>query len=205
MLANSCRVNHPSQAIKSKLAGENIVDVKEEDLIHFSNLTTLDISDNQILMSQLSNLVSLEELDIQYNNLDHLQLNSSSFPRLHTLRLSYNKIPPSHLIELGNLRNLQSLDIAANDFCTLPSSLAYLTSLTELNLSSNNFSSESVLVNPNQLFLSLSTIPHLRKLNLSRNKLKGFHSESLVNNNSEFGPFGYLEELNLSFNCVDNE
>ena len=46
LLANSCRVNHPSQAIKSKLAGENIVDVKEEDLIHFSNLTTLDISDN---------------------------------------------------------------------------------------------------------------------------------------------------------------
>jgi len=178
-LANSCRVTHPSQAIKSKLAGENIVDVKEEDLVHFSNLTTLDISDNSILMSQLSNLVNLEELDIQYNNLDHLSLNSGSFPRLCSLKLNYNKIPPSHLVELGNLQNLQILEIAANDFCTLPSSLSYLTTLTEINLSSNNFSSDSVLVNPNQLFLTLSTIPQLRKLNLSRNKLKGFHSESL--------------------------
>ena len=46
LLLYSCRVKQPRQAIKSKLAGENIVDVKEEDLIEFINLTTLDISDN---------------------------------------------------------------------------------------------------------------------------------------------------------------
>lgn len=151
------------------------------------------------------NIQSLEDLDIQYNNLSHLKLTAGCFPQLHTLRLSYNKIPPSHLVELGHLGRLQCLEIASNDLCTLPSSLSYLSQLTELNLSSNNFSSDSVLVNPNQLFESLGTIPQLRKLNLSRNKLTAFHSDSLPRDNSEGSAFGLLEELNLSFNCIESE
>jgi len=51
LLLYSCRVKIPNQAIKSKLAGENIVDVKEEDLAYFTNLTHLDVSDNHILLS----------------------------------------------------------------------------------------------------------------------------------------------------------
>lgn len=50
------------------------------------------------------------------------------------------------------------LEIASNDLCTLPSSLYFLRSLQELDLSSNNFNSDSVLVNANQLFESLNTI-----------------------------------------------
>lgn len=71
-LLYSCRVKIPNQAIKSKLSGQNIIDVKEEDLVYFTNLTHLDISDNNVLLSQLLNLVSLEDLDIQYNNLNQL-------------------------------------------------------------------------------------------------------------------------------------
>jgi hypothetical protein len=37
--------------------------------------------------------------------------------------------------------------MAANDLCTLPSSLSFLNNLLELNLSSNSFNSDSVLVN----------------------------------------------------------
>ena len=70
LLMYSCRVKNPNQAIKSKLAGENIVDVREEDLLYFPNLTHLDLSDNRIALSQLLNLVSLEELDVQYNNIE---------------------------------------------------------------------------------------------------------------------------------------
>ena len=47
-LMHSCRVRNPMQAIRSKLAGENIVEVREEDLIYFRNLTHLDLSDNQV-------------------------------------------------------------------------------------------------------------------------------------------------------------
>lgn len=105
------------------------------------------------------------------------------FPKLATLHLSYNKIPPGHLLQLSLIPQLQKLEIASNDFCTLPSDLSTFVSLEELNLSSNNFSSESVLVSPGKLFLALSTIPKLRKLNLSRNKLKRFHSEDLPEDN----------------------
>jgi len=51
---------------------------------------------------------------MQYNNLTHLSLNDGCFPRLSTLKLSFNKIPPSHLVELGHLKNLRNLEIAAN-------------------------------------------------------------------------------------------
>jgi Leucine-rich repeat (LRR) protein len=132
----------------------------------------------------------LEELDLQYNNIDALELINNQndnavipFPNLDKLHISYNKIPPGHLIQLSYLPNLKILEIASNDFCTLPSDLSGFKSLEELNLSSNNFSSDSVLVTASKLFLALSTIRKLKKLNLSRNKFKRFHSEDLPQDN----------------------
>jgi Leucine-rich repeat (LRR) protein len=86
-------------------------------------------------------------------------------------------------LQLARIPNLQRLEIASNDFCTLPSDLSGLRNLEEFNLSSNVFSSDSVLVQPGKLFLALSTIPRLKKLNLSRNKFKRFHSEDLPDDN----------------------
>ena len=40
--------------------------------MYFPNLTHLDISDNNVKLSQLLNLVNLEELDIQYNNINNI-------------------------------------------------------------------------------------------------------------------------------------
>lgn len=49
LLLYSCRVKLPHEAIRSKLSGENIVDVREEDLVYFKqNLKFLDVSDNSI-------------------------------------------------------------------------------------------------------------------------------------------------------------
>lgn len=72
LLMFSCRVKNPNQAIRSKLANEQINEVREEDLMYFPNLTHLDISDNNVKLSQLLNLVNLEELDIQYNNINNI-------------------------------------------------------------------------------------------------------------------------------------
>jgi len=47
----SCRVKNPNQAIRSKLANEQINEVREEDLMYFPNLTHLDISDNNVKLS----------------------------------------------------------------------------------------------------------------------------------------------------------
>lgn len=69
--------------------------------------------------------------------------------------------------------------MASNDLITLPEDLSILSQLEELNLSSNLFSSNSTLIKPQQLFVSLSSLPRLKKLNLSRNKFMGFHHEEL--------------------------
>ena len=58
--------------------------------------------------------------------------------------------------------------------------MSFLASLEEINLSSNNFSSDSVLVAPSKLISSMATIPKLKVLNLSRNKFKAFHSDELT-------------------------
>lgn len=50
LLLYSCRVKLPHEAIRSKLSGENIVDVREEDLVYFKNLVFLDVSDNSIYL-----------------------------------------------------------------------------------------------------------------------------------------------------------
>ena len=64
LLMHSCRVRNPFQAIRSKLSNQGIIEVREEDLIFFKNLTHLDISDNQVNLNQFKNLVSIEELDL---------------------------------------------------------------------------------------------------------------------------------------------
>ena len=101
------------------------------------------------------------------------------------------------------------LNVASNDFCTLPGDLSFLKTLEEINLSSNTFSSDSVLVNPAKLFSSMATIPCLKKLNLSRNKFRAFHAEEFPPDNLSLEPadqvFPCLEELNFAFNTVESE
>jgi len=64
LLMYSCRVKNPLLAMNSKLSSENIIDVREEDLKYFPNLTKLDLSDNSVNLRSLLNLSSLKELDL---------------------------------------------------------------------------------------------------------------------------------------------
>jgi Leucine-rich repeat (LRR) protein len=74
--------------------------------------------------------------------------------------------------------------------------MSYLTSLEEFNLASNEFSSSQTLVAPNTIFDALATIPKLRKLNLSRNRLEAWHATV---------KFPSLQELYFAFNLVNDE
>jgi hypothetical protein len=173
LLLHSCRVKNPQQAVKSKLVGENIVEVEEGDLLFFQNLTYLNLSENRVRMEQLVNLKALRELHLQYNFIKSLQIEPGMFPGLEVLSLGFNAVPAGHLLQLAQLPNLRVLDLSGNELCIMPEDLAAFRRLEELNLSSNNFSSDSVVVEPGKLFKSLSTIPHLKRLNLSHNALKG--------------------------------
>ncbi len=119
------------------------------------------------------------------------------FPQLEKLHLSFNQIPVNHLANLRHLRSLQVLDLASNDLVTLPEDLSFLSAVEELNLSSNQFNSESTLVKPEKLFYSLGQIPKLKRLNLARNKFSQFHFEEL-----KPASFSALQELDFSYNLV---
>jgi len=68
------------------------------------------------------------------------------------------------------------LNLASNELKTLPSDLSFFKVLEELNLASNDFSSNSTITSAKSIFDSLASIPRLKKLNLSRNRLEGWHS-----------------------------
>ena len=129
LLMHSCRVRNPFQAIRSKLSNQGIIEVREEDLIYFKNLTHLDLSDNQVSMNQFKNLVALEELDLQYNDLTFIQIQQGYFLKLSNLKISFNQISPEHIAELAKLPNLRSLEMAANELSTLPANLSFLNNL----------------------------------------------------------------------------
>lgn len=173
LLLHSCRVKNPQQAVKSKLVGENIVEVEDGDLLFFQNLTYLNISENRVRLEQLANLKSLRELHVQYNFIKGIQLEPGMFQTLEVLSLGFNSVPAGHIPQLAQLPSLRVLDLSGNELCILPEDLSAFAKLEELDLSSNNFSSDSVVVEPGKLFKSLSTIAHLKRLNLGHNALKG--------------------------------
>jgi Leucine-rich repeat (LRR) protein len=106
-------------------------------------------------------------------------LQYDDFERLETLNLSYNSITPASIRSLYTIRRLKNLDLQANNLVTLPEDINKFENLEDLNLSSNQFSSASSLVNPALLFKALGNIKKLKRLNLSRNKFSGFHAEML--------------------------
>ncbi|GKV52186.1 hypothetical protein SLEP1_g58777 [Rubroshorea leprosula] len=110
---------------------------------------------------------------------------------LQSLDLSNNNIRGPIPSELGNLANLVSLDLYLNSFTgSIPKSLGKLSKLYHLRLNNNN------LTGP--IPMSLTNILSLQVLDLSNNRLSGevpdngsfllFHHDSFANNLDLCGP-----------------
>ena len=180
----SCRVRLPHEAIKSKLSSKQIVDVIEEDLCYFQNLTTLDLADNKVRMEQLRNLKYLQDLNLQFNSIHQIpSLGDKDFMALESLNLSYNKLNFDSIRNLYQCKNLKQLDLAANNLEQLPDDMFQLENLEDLNLASNFFSSVPSVGSPAIIFKTLGSIKRLKRLNISRNKFFKFHSEMLDQRN----------------------
>ena len=180
----SCRVRLPHEAIKSKLASKQIVDVIEEDLCYFQNLTALDLADNKVRMEQLRNLKYLQELNLQFNQISQIPpLGEKDFSGLENLNLSYNKLNFESIRSLYSCKNLKQLDLAANNLEQLPDDMFHFENLEDLNLSSNFFSSVPSVGSPVIVFKTIGSLRRLKRLNLSRNKFFKFHSEMLDQHN----------------------
>lgn len=123
---------------------------------------------------------------MQYNYIRVIPaLNFDDFERLEVLNLSYNSITPASIRSLYSLKRIKNLDLQANNLVTIPEDIYKLESLEDLNLSSNQFASNSSLVNPQLLFKALGQIRKLKRLNLSRNKFVMFHAE-MLNRDSDY-------------------
>lgn len=175
------------------------MEVIEEDLCYFQNLSSIDLSDNHIRLEQLRNLKSLTEINLQYNYIRIIPaLGSEDFEKLESINLSYNSITPASIRSLYTLKKLKQLDLQANNLVTLPEDIKKFENLEELNLSSNQFSSNSSLVNPSLLFKAIGSISKLKRLNFSRNKFTAFHAEMLAKDTD----FIQLQELDFGYNQV---
>ncbi|KDP23163.1 hypothetical protein JCGZ_00346 [Jatropha curcas] len=210
------------------LYGSNILGCVEnegfERLLSLSNLEFLDLGDNKfnesILPSlsdhckgaELSNLTSLEELnlsgneiegfefshglpnlqylDLSYNRINNTLSSLNGFPSLKHLDLSYNSLKGIfHMKELDGLSNLEELDLSGNQIIKFEAKEdSKLSKLTLDNITTNGRSSS--------LLQSLGAFPYLKILSLKENDFKGkiFAQES-HNMNS-------LEELRLDYSSL---
>ncbi|XP_039144095.1 receptor-like protein EIX2 [Dioscorea cayenensis subsp. rotundata] len=91
---------------------------------------------------QLSNLSSLQVVDLADNNLEgHIPLSFGDFKGLLVLDLSHNHLTGDIPEDISAMRNLISLDLSNNGFSgVIPSTMTGMSFLSHLNLSNNNFS-----------------------------------------------------------------
>lgn len=122
---------------------------------------------------------------------------SKTFHNLQVLDLSFNNLSVSGINNLMFIPNLRQLNLEKNELTALPENLGGFYNLEELNLRDNKFTSDK---NASTLWGALATIPKLKVLNISYNKLRGIHTEKLV-----AGNFKVLEVLDISFNAVEHQ
>ena len=190
-LLDAAKVSHPAEVITVQLPHEHLSRVQTEDLRYFSNLAVLKLPDNSLPIHQLAALPALVELDLMCNRVCGIE--NVDFKRLEILNLSFNRVNCEDIEKLAaGMPRLQSLDLSFNDLSQLPRDLSRFKALKTLILAGNR-------LNPIGLFPIFSSIPAIFKIDISRNSFYSLDSEEV-----NFRSFPYLEELNLSYNKVEN-
>eukprot|EP00644_Phytophthora_capsici_P006184 jgi/Phyca11/117074/e_gw1.32.215.1 len=197
LLLDWCRVEFPDEVVQAVLSDMHIIDVVAEDLLFFTNLTRLDMSDNEAPLEPFGCLPALVELDFQCNALEEVVL-SNGFQNLEVLNLSFNCLGSKDLEELSNLLRIRELYLGSNRIRSFPPIMDRFSRLETLSLESNNIVGQEV-------FSFLAIMPRLRNLNLSYNKITGFPESALTLEEKRGAGFYNLIYLNLAHNMITNE
>lgn len=194
MLLEATGMGFPNDARQATLQGRKLQAVVEEDLIFYTGLLYLDVSDNLLNFQSFSVLPKLRELRIACNNIRDIgDLNCTSFGHQSNVQMANSLANPSVSSPIpqhgGGFAKLLYLDLSYNRL-TIDSvrSLYAIDTLIELDLTGNNLKNVP---------LDMYLFQKLERLNLSRNKLQ--------ENNSVFvscGSIYYLRHLNLSYNFL---
>ena len=127
------------------LSNNHLSDDLPKVLTQYPKLRVLDISSNQskcFLLTQFFTMPTLQELHLE-NNLINGGINlSSSLDQSHlqVLDPSHNQLSSFFPDEFGSLTSLRMLNIAGNNFvCSLPTTIADMSSFDSLDISNNRF------------------------------------------------------------------
>uniref|UniRef100_K3WHM8 Protein phosphatase 1 regulatory subunit 7 n=1 Tax=Globisporangium ultimum (strain ATCC 200006 / CBS 805.95 / DAOM BR144) TaxID=431595 RepID=K3WHM8_GLOUD len=197
MFLDCCRVEFPDELSQAVLSGLRINNVVAEDLLFFSNLTRLDMSDNEAQLEPFGCLPALIELDFQCNAVQNLSI-TNGFLSLEVLNLSFNCLTSKDVEELSNLLRIRELYLSNNWVQSLPPIMDRFSRLETLSLEQNNIVGE-------EIFTFLSIVPRLRSLNLSHNKITGFPESALILEEKRGAGFYNLLYLNLAHNSISTE
>ncbi|KAJ8770232.1 hypothetical protein K2173_011768 [Erythroxylum novogranatense] len=163
---------------------------------NLSHLSRLDLSENHLegnFPSSIGNCQSLVELHAFENKFSGtIPKEILSLPSLSKLlNLSWNSFTGNLPIEVGNLKQLNTLDISANNLSgEIPTTIGQCLSMEKLYMNANFFRGS--------IPSSLASLKGLQELDLSRNNLTGEIFRDLES-------LQFLSYLNLSFNDLEGE
>lgn len=150
-LLEASGLGFPEDSRRATLAGLGYSSAVEEDLLFFTGLVYLDVSDNLFDFNCFEKLPRLKELRIVCNNLEEIgEIQGYEF--LSCLDLSYNKLTQESVLSLAMIPNLRELDLSGNNLMTLPSQMDLFHRLERLALEHNKFSG-------NEIFFGTVTSP----------------------------------------------
>ena len=127
-ILNQSGVEDPKDAFSVSLTKLDLEYVIEEDLSMFTNLHSLDVSENTLPLAKLGRLPTLKKLIFSCNGLKSLDLEvEGRFQQLEYLDLSFNNIDKAAQIVLATLPNLKYLDLTRNKIKSIASDIQDMT------------------------------------------------------------------------------
>ncbi|EPS73144.1 hypothetical protein M569_01614, partial [Genlisea aurea] len=195
--------------LKGKLSDQ--VDWLPDSIGKLSNLTSLDLSENRILVlpESVGELSSLKMLNLRANRIGQLPESIGNLQSLLSLDLGGNQLK-SLTPSIGGLANLQDLDVSSNGVSQLPDTIGLLISLKKFDISTNDIE---------ELPHTIGRCSSLKELRADYNRLKALPEavgriETLeiltvrYNNIRQLpttmASLTRLRELNISFNELES-
>ena len=204
-LANA---KYPENVTKINGEGIGFTHVVNDDFHYFNSIQSIELSDNNIVLSDILLFPKLQSLHLNCNgiedipDLSHEYVKNPSFPkRLTKLSLAFNKLTTRSILNICNVfQSLVSLDLSNNSLMFIPSQVTSLKNLNNFNLSNNKLRGFAV-------WNILANMPKLCELDLSYNELVMIPDindyQSIYHDNQQIF-FPDLEYINLKNNRIEN-
>lgn len=74
MIMTKYKLNSPVEINYIKIRNNNLIDVFEEDMAYFTNVSTIDLQDNEVPLYKLWNFKALQKLNLSFNNMRKLEI-----------------------------------------------------------------------------------------------------------------------------------